>query len=439
MRAREHFNGLLAFLQEQLAGEEGFTLGYNAEDSAFIRFNQGRVRQAGTVRQVYVTLALYRGLRHAESKLALSGEREADLPLLQQAVQQLRAILPGLPDDPYLRLNREAWRSESSDAVAPQDAAAMAVQISELAQGLDLVGFLAAGPQYQGFASSWGAFGWHVASSFNLEFSLFHGNAQAVKSTYAGERWDVEVFAGKLHGARQQLAYLGRPLRALAPGDYRAYLSPAALEELFGLFCWGFGAQALASGGSPLQRLFSAKAALSPMLSMDERIEGGLAPAFTREGPRQAVTLIRAGQPGERLVSSRSAAEYGLTANGACSGEYPLSLRVHGGELEEGEVLARLGSGLYIGNLWYCNFSDLPAGRLTGMTRFATFWVEDGEIQAPVSTMRFDDSLFSFFGEHLEALSRTPELLLPGGTYGARQTGSMALPGALLSRFTLTL
>lgn len=439
MRAREHFNGLLAFLQEQLAGEEGFTLGYNAEDSAFIRFNQGRVRQAGTVRQVYVTLALYRGLRHAESKLALSGEREADLPLLQQAVQQLRAILPGLPDDPYLRLNREAWRSESSDAVAPQDAAAMAVQISELAQGLDLVGFLAAGPQYQGFASSWGAFGWHVASSFNLEFSLFHGNAQAVKSTYAGERWDVEVFAGKLHGARQQLAYLGRPLRALAPGDYRAYLSPAALEELFGLFCWGFGAQALASGGSPLQRLFSGKAALSPLLSMDERIEGGLAPAFTREGPRQAVTLIRAGQPGERLVSSRSAAEYGLTANGACSGEYPLSLRVHGGELEEGEVLARLGSGLYIGNLWYCNFSDLPAGRLTGMTRFATFWVEDGEIQAPVSTMRFDDSLFSFFGEHLEALSRTPELLLPGGTYGARQTGSMALPGALLSRFTLTL
>ncbi|MEW6460959.1 TldD/PmbA family protein [Ectopseudomonas khazarica] len=439
MRAREHFNGLLAFLQEQLAGEEGFTLGYNAEDSAFIRFNQGRVRQAGTVRQVYVTLALYRGLRHAESKLALSGEREADLPLLQQAVQQLRAILPGLPDDPYLRLNREAWRSESSDAVAPQDAAAMAVQISELAQGLDLVGFLAAGPQYQGFASSWGAFGWHVASSFNLEFSLFHGNAQAVKSTYAGERWDAEVFAGKLRGARQQLAYLGRPLRALAPGDYRAYLSPAALEELFGLFCWGFGAQALASGGSPLQRLFSGKAALSPLLSMDERIEGGLAPAFTREGPRQAVTLIRAGQPGERLVSSRSAAEYGLTANGACSGEYPLSLRVHGGELEEGEVLARLGSGLYIGNLWYCNFSDLPAGRLTGMTRFATFWVEDGEIQAPVSTMRFDDSLFSFFGEHLEALSRTPELLLPGGTYGARQTGSMALPGALLSRFTLTL
>ena len=82
---------------------------------------------------------------------------------------------------------------------------------------------------------------------------------------------------------------------------------------------------------------------------------------------------------------------------------------------------------------------DLPAARLTGMTRFATFWVEDGQIRAPVDTMRFDDALFDFLGPQLEALTREPELLLPGGTYGARQTGSMALPGALLSRFTLTL
>ena len=116
-----------------------------------------------------------------------------------------------------------------------------------------------------------------------------------------------------------------------------------------------------------------------------------------------------------------------------------MSLQMHGGELDEQHVLQQLGTGLYIGTLWYGNFSDLPAARLTGMTRFATFWVEDGQIQAPVSTMRFDDSLFDFLGPQLEALTREPELLLPSGTYGARQTGSMALPGALLSRFTLTL
>ncbi|HBZ92359.1 MAG TPA: Zn-dependent protease [Pseudomonas sp.] len=439
MDARQHFSALLARLQAQVVGEEGFTLAYAAEDSSFIRFNHGQVRQAGQVQQVYATLSLYQGQRHAEHKLALSGVLDEDASRLQQALQQLRAVLPTLHDDPYLRLNREAWRSDLAAVGEPLDSAAMAQQVVAAARGLDLVGFLAVGPQYQGFASSWGAFGWYAASSFNLEFSLFHDNVQAVKSAYAGEQWDAQAFARKLDGARQQLEFLGRPARALQPGAYRAYLTPAALEELISLCCWGFGAQALASGGSPLQRLFNGKAELNPRVTMEERIEGGLAPAFTPEGPRQPLRLISQGRSGERLVSSRSAAEYGLIANGACRGEYPLSLRMHGGELDEQEVLQRLGTGLYIGNLWYGNFSDLPAGRLTGMTRFATFWVEDGQIQAPVDTMRFDDSLFDFLGPQLEALTREPELLLPGGTYGARQTGSMALPGALLSRFTLTL
>ena len=439
MEARQHFSQLLAQLQEQVGGEEGFTLAYAAEDSSFIRFNHGQVRQAGQVQQVYVTLALYQGQRHAESRLALSGVLDEDAPRLQQALQRLRAVLPTLSDDPYLRLNREAWRNDVTASAAPLDSAAMAAQVVRAASGLDLVGFLAVGPQYQGFASSWGAFGWYAASSFNLEFSLFHDNGQAVKSAYAGEQWDAQAFARKLAFAREQLEHLGKPAHELKPGAYRAYLTPAALEELFGLFAWGFSAEALATSGSPLQRLFAGSASLSDKVTLDERIEGGLAPAFTREGPRQPLRLVSQGKAGERLVSSRSAAEHGLIANGAGSGEYPFSLHLHGGELEEGEILQRLGTGLYIGNLWYSNFSDLPAGRLTGMTRFATFWVEDGRIRAPVDTMRFDDSLFDFLGANLEALTREPELLLPSGTYGARQTGSMALPGALLSRFTLTL
>lgn len=50
MDARQHFCELLAHLQAQVAGEEGFTLAYSAEQSGFVRFNHGRVRQAGQVR-----------------------------------------------------------------------------------------------------------------------------------------------------------------------------------------------------------------------------------------------------------------------------------------------------------------------------------------------------------------------------------------------------
>ena len=59
MDARQHFSALLEHLQAHVVGEEGFTLAYGAEVSSFIRFNQGQVRQAGDVQQVYVTLSLY--------------------------------------------------------------------------------------------------------------------------------------------------------------------------------------------------------------------------------------------------------------------------------------------------------------------------------------------------------------------------------------------
>ncbi len=92
-----------------------------------------------------------------------------------------------------------------------------------------------------------------------------------------------------------------------------------------------------------------------------------------------------------------------------------------------------------MGNLHYLNYSDRPAARITGMTRFATFWVEDGRIVAPVDVLRFDDTLFRMLGANLEALTAETELLLASDTYRERQLASMRLPGALLSELAFTL
>jgi predicted Zn-dependent protease len=42
--------------------------------------------------------------------------------------------------------------------------------------------------------------------------------------------------------------------------------------------------------------------------------------------------------------------------------------------------LKTLGTGVYISDLHYLNYSDRQACRMTGMTRFACLWVEDGEL-----------------------------------------------------------
>ena len=435
------FKALVNSLRQALREPEQFTLSYAAESSAFVRFNHAKVRQAGQVQQASIGLKLINEGRHADLNITLAGDPQVDLQRLSEGLQQLRETLPLLPQDPYLLLNHNGWQSNNVQSHPLPDTEQVVAQITQAAEGLDLVGFYAAGPISRGFASSSGAFGWHQANSFNFDFSLFHENGQAVKASYAGHDWSSEGFAKRFRQAREQLEFLGRPLRTLAPGQYRAYLAPAALEEIMGMLCWGgFSAQSIASKSSPLQKLYSGDSAFSPLVSLDEKVSGSLSPAFSDEGyPRSDLGLIVDGKAGAQLVSSRSAAEYGLTANGAGGGESPSALNMKAGLLPDTDILKQLGTGLYISNLWYLNFSDQPAARLTGMTRFATFWVENGEIQAPVSTMRFDDSAFSLLGSQLEALTAERELLLSASTYSQRATASALLPGALVNRLTLTL
>jgi predicted Zn-dependent protease len=441
MSHQARFNALADWLRGAVTLQERFTLSYNAEASDFIRFNHAKVRQAGHVQQASLHFKLIEDGRHADLNLTLSGDDAVDRQRLGEALQQLRETLPLLPVDPYLLLNDDAWQSSNIQDVALPDSAHVVEQIAQLGEGLDLVGIYAAGPIYRGFASSTGALGWHQANSFNFDWSLFHENGQAVKANYAGHAWGDGAFARRFALAREQLEFLGRPSHLLPPGQYRAYLAPAALEEVMSMLCWGgFSAQSLADKTSPLQRLYDGHGSLSPLVSLDEQVTGSLSPAFSGEGyPRADLSLVVEGVAKDRLIDSRSAAEYDLTANGAGWGESPSALSMNGGSLALDDVLKALGTGLYISNLWYLNFSDRTAGRITGMTRFATFWVEDGKIKAPVSTMRFDDSIFSLLGSALEQLTRERELILSASTYSQRQTASNCLPGALISKLTLTL
>jgi predicted Zn-dependent protease len=117
----------------------------------------------------------------------------------------------------------------------------------------------------------------------------------------------------------------------------------------------------------------------------------------------------------------------------------PESLAMAGGTLPADDALAALDTGIAIGNLHYLNYSDRPAGRMTGMTRFATFWVEHGRIVAPIDVLRFDDTVYRLLGPNLEALTLETEFILDAGTYQSRQLASVRVPGALVSEMAFTL
>lgn len=436
---KAQFLELAERLCAELAADEALVLELAAERSDFVRFNRARVRQAGSVTQRFLTVRLLRARRQAAAEIALAGDGE-DLAHARATLARLRDAVAGLPEDPWLLVNETP---ESTDTVhrgrlAPGEEVVR--EVVAAAGGRDLVGIYAGGTICRGLATSFGQRNWHEVDCFNLDWSLYLRGDKAVKTGYAGFDWDAAALAAKVEGAAAELALLALPARTLAPGEYRAYLAPRALEELMGLLCWGgFSARARATRQSPLLRMEHGES-LSPKVTLVENTAEGVAPRFQHDGfvkPPQ-VTLVAEGRLGEPLVSPRSAREYDLPTNAAGAHESPDALDMSPGDLAPGEVLHALDTGLSIGNLWYLNYSDRPAGRITGMTRFATFWVERGRVVAPVEPMRFDDSLYRMLGTSLLDLTERRELLLDAGTYAERSTGSMRLPGALLGALRFT-
>ena len=433
---QDQFFDLTERLGRDLGKDEILLCNLAAERSDFVRFNRGKVRQAGSVEQRAITLRLVRDGRQAAMTLT-TGEEEA----YRAALRQLRDTLASLPEDPWLLINEEPsfTQSERRGRIAPAEA--VVEQATRAARDRDLVGIYAGGTIYRGFANSLGQRNWHEVDSFNFDWSLYLQGDQAVKSAYAGFEWDEGVLERKVDSAASQLRFLEMERQTIEPGEYRAYLSPKALEELMGLLSWGgFSARARATKQSPLLRMDQGQK-LSEKVSLVERTKEAVSAPFQGDGfvKPPAVTLIERGALADPLVSPRSAREYGLQNNAANGGEAPEALDVAAGALPERDALAALDSGLYISNLWYLNFSDRAAGRITGMTRFATFRVAGGRIAAPVSPMRFDDSIYRMLGESLLDLTAERELLLDASTYGERSTSSARLPGALLKglRFTL--
>lgn len=436
-----YFEAIVSAVQRALAAGERFTATFDAEDTDFVRMNRGKVRQPGSVSQRYLTVRLIDGARHAEHTMSLTGHVGPDTDAVRDAVASLRAAVPELADDPLLLLPADVRNSRSVREASLPPAESVVDEILRAADGTDLVGIYAAGPIYRGFANSDGQRNWHATTAFNLQWSLYHRADKAVKSGYAGFAWDAAAFAHKMGEARDRLSLIGRPSRALDPGKYRAYLTPAAMEEIASILCWGgFSGRALATKQSALARMQDGEA-LDARVSITEDTAGGVAPSFQGEGFARPgrVSLIETGKLVGSLVSPRTAREFGMTENGANGAEMPESLAMDGGGLASADALAALDTGLAVGNLHYLNYSDRPACRITGMTRFATFWVEHGKIVAPVNVLRFDDTLYRLLGENLEDLTRETQFILDAGTYQSRQLASVRLPGALVKEMAFTL
>ncbi|MBS9393691.1 MAG: TldD/PmbA family protein [Dolichospermum sp. LBC05a] len=437
------FNQLVETLLIKKAENEHFTVRLSSESSQFTRFNSAKVRQTGYVHDGSIQLTLMANQRSSFRQFTFTGNWEIDWELVSTALQELRDELPLLPIDPYLVLpsgNNISREINIGKLLTPE---ILVPSILEPVANLDFTGMYAGGIVIRGYGDSSGQKHWFVTDSFNLDYSLFMASGQAVKGTFAGSEWNEAAYLAKINDGKQQLEMLSRPVKELPKGQYKTYFAPAAVADLLGMLSWGAISEAsIQQGNSALAALSRQEKQLSSKFTLKENFQSGLVPRFNNLGEMAAseLTLIEKGILINSLVNSRTAKEYHKPANGANGSETLRSPEINPGNLAFEKILPSLDTGLYVSNLHYLNWSDRPSGRITGMTRYACFWVENGEIIAPIANLRFDESLYRFWSaENLIDLTNFQEFIPEVGTYESRQLGGSLVPGMLVKNFTYTL
>ncbi len=438
---KKAFNAIADHLLQSLHEGENANLNLHAEETTFVRFNNNKVRQNTHVEQRSLGLLLQKNGRTANLSFSITGQIEEDKKRADQWLSEARKECDLLPEDPYqvpLQNNGSSDSTIKGHLLSDSD---LFAAIIDPAKGSDLAGLYCAGALISANKNSKGQNHWFANESFFMDYSLYLGE-KAVKGVYAGTHWNQADFAANLTQSKNQLSLMDRPKKTLPPGAYRAYLAPGAVAEMASMFYWGsLSFNGYKQGTSAFMKLADKEKTLSPLFSMRENYKMGLTHQFNSLGELapETLPLVTGGKLTNFLVSTRSAKEYSVGGNAADSSEAPRALEILPGTLTKENILKELGTGLYLSNLHYLNWSDRMNARITGMTRYACFWVENGEIVAPIADMRFDESLFDCLGQNLIAVTDFQEVEPEISTYESRAFGGKKIPGMLIKDFKFTL
>tara|TARA_B100000700_G_C15038256_1_gene853892 strand:+ start:274 stop:1596 length:1323 start_codon:yes stop_codon:yes gene_type:complete len=426
----------------RLDKSEDLIISFSGESSQYIRFNNAKIRQTGCIDDANIFLNFIKNNRSCKTSISFQGKQSIDLNNVLNQIQKMRYEIDQLPKDPFIVKpgNYESISEINKGKLIGREN--VVNTILPLIQGVDFTGIWASGPIYKGSANSNGQKNWFETESFSLDYSLITPNEKMVKGTFAGSEWNEEKFVKHFEEKKKQSFIMNQTSKNISPGSYRTCLAPAAVADLISMFSWGGVSEAsIQQGSSALCKMRNDDISLSSKLNLSEDFRTGLVPRFNSAGEITAdhIELFSNGKLKNTLVSTRTANEYKCNSNFAEEGEYLRTPKLSPGDLKESEILSHLDTGLYLSNLHYLNWSDRIGGRITGMTRYACFWVEKGEIVSPIDNMRFDDSIYNFFGDQLDGITDSIDYIPDVGTYEGRQPGGIMAPSILIDGFNLTL
>ena len=425
-----------------LNSNELLTITFNGEESSFIRINKSKIRQTTKIINGSIGLELIIGNKKTIHEFTFTRDFMSNFEKLKLELNKMRSYINDLPDDPFIVIPSEGDSSrEIIKGIILKDNEIPDAILPSLSH-VDCSGIWASGNIFRGIANCKGIFHWFKTNNYSFDYSLITQDEKMVKETYAGNLWDQTDYTQFVEKSIKKLKYMKDKNIKLKPGKYRTYIAPAGVADLINMFSWnGISESAIRQGSSAFCKMRNDNISLNSKFNLREDFDLGLMPKFNSCGELSPtrLDLISSGILKNTLISSRTALEYNLLGNKAEVNEGLRTPIFEPGKLLNQNILDEIGSGIYLSNLHYLNWSDQPNGRITGMTRYASFWVENGEIKAPIEQMRFDDSFYNFFGNNLSAVSNKAETIPDVSTYGGRSLGGTKCPGVIINDFELTL
>jgi predicted Zn-dependent protease len=328
---------------------------------------------------------------HADSLLAT-----VESAVAAARVRPPDPAFPGLP--PAAPLAGTGNWDDATAGATPDQRAAVVREFVDAAEGLETAGYVETTRTESVYANTAGQ-----SAAGRVTAAAADGIARVPGADGVARRGSARL--ADLGGAA-----LGRTAAAkaragadpvdLPPGDYEVVLEPACVADLLQfLLVHGFNGRPVAEGRS-FVRLGEQQ--FDPALRIwDGPLdEASTALPYDAEGtPRQRLDLVADGVSAAVAHDRRTAAAAGATSTGHAVeggerwGAVPDQPRVGAGDGgSSADLAARMGRGLLVSDFWYTRILDPRTVVITGLTRNGVWLIEDGEIAAPVSTLRFTQS-----------------------------------------------
>jgi len=335
---------------------------------------------------------------------------------------------------------RDAWSKETRDLSPDERAEIVAGIVLEAKRnGLEAAGIIANEEYELGVNNSLGTRSYCQGTKYSFTVTAMSNSS----SGYArSDGWDVKSldWRHEMTEAVEKCLASQNPIE-VEPGEYEVVLEPNAVAVLFGFFArLALSGRAYEEGRSLVSGRLGERLLSDKLTIWDDGFDlNGLPQPFDIEGvPKKYLELVKEGRVINVCYDSYTAGlRQGLRSTGHAapfdtyeSGPFPVNLFVKPGVSTLKDMISDTKRGLWISRFHYTNAIDPYRVVITGMTRDAMFFIENGKIVAPVKPLRFTQDVPQALRD-IEALGDKIKYI--GGFRGGQ-----AVPAVKINKFCFT-